>query len=131
MRIKTNSRPRHQIIKVSWGTVSKTSRIIYVSWRRSWKSPVDSSLEGSLIYFRYDCKEKYVSLVSSTNLFHCCGIYLRNTIDIYISPRQRHNLLTAGKCFESLAKVKYLETTVTNKCWIHEAIKWRLNSRNA
>lgn len=37
------------------------------------------------------------------------------------------NLKTANKFFESVAKLKYLET---NKIWIHEEMKTRLNVGN-
>jgi hypothetical protein len=47
------------------------------------------------------------------------------------NKRQNHNLLTANKSFERMARFKPLETAVTDKSYIHEEIKSRLNSGNA
>jgi len=44
---------------------------------------------------------------------------------------QNHNLKVSNKSFESTEQIKDLGTTLTNKKCIHEAIKSKLNSRNA
>jgi hypothetical protein len=41
---------------------------------------------------------------------------------------QKHDIKTANRFFENVAQFKYLETKVTNKSFIHEEIKRRLNS---
>jgi hypothetical protein len=41
---------------------------------------------------------------------------------------QNHDI---KRCFENVPQFKYLGTTVTNKNWIQEEIKRRLNSGNA
>jgi hypothetical protein len=44
---------------------------------------------------------------------------------------QSHDIKIANKCFENVAKFRYLETTITNQNLIQEEIKRRLNSGNA
>jgi hypothetical protein len=43
---------------------------------------------------------------------------------------KNHNLLIANKSLENIAKLGYLETTVTNEIRIHEDIKGTMNSGN-
>jgi ribosomal protein S2 len=40
---------------------------------------------------------------------------------------QSYDIKIANRCFENLAKFRYLGTTVTNQNLIHEEIKRRLN----
>jgi hypothetical protein len=44
---------------------------------------------------------------------------------------QNHNIKTANRSSENVAKYKYLGMTVTNKDLIHEDIMSKLNSGNA
>jgi hypothetical protein len=46
---------------------------------------------------------------------------------------QNHDVKTANRCFDNVAQIRYtyLGTTVTNKNFIQEVIKRRLNSGNA
>jgi hypothetical protein len=44
---------------------------------------------------------------------------------------QNHNVKVSNKSFESVEEIKDLGTTLTNQKCIHEAIKSKLNSRNA
>jgi hypothetical protein len=45
-------------------------------------------------------------------------------------PGQRQSIKTGNTSFESVAKFKYLGTTLTDQNGIHEEIKSRLNSGN-
>jgi ribosomal protein S2 len=44
---------------------------------------------------------------------------------------QNHNIKRANRCYENVAKLRYLGTTVTNQNLIQDEIKRRLNSGNA
>jgi hypothetical protein len=44
---------------------------------------------------------------------------------------QNHNIKIANRSFENVAQFKYLGRKITNKNFIHEEIKCKLNSRNA
>jgi hypothetical protein len=44
---------------------------------------------------------------------------------------QKHNIKTANRSFEDVAKFKYLGITLTDQNYIHEEINSRLNSANA
>jgi ribosomal protein S2 len=44
---------------------------------------------------------------------------------------QNHDIKTADRCFENVAKFRYLGTTITNQNLIQEEMKRRLNSVNA
>jgi hypothetical protein len=44
---------------------------------------------------------------------------------------QRQSIKIGNRSFESVAKLNYLETTLTDQNCIHEEIKSRLNSGNA
>jgi hypothetical protein len=47
------------------------------------------------------------------------------------NARQNPDIKKDNRCFENVAKFRYLGTTVTNRNLIQEEIKWRLNSGNA
>jgi hypothetical protein len=44
---------------------------------------------------------------------------------------QSYDIKIANRCFENVAKFRYLETTITNQNLIQEEIKRRLNKGNA
>jgi hypothetical protein len=44
---------------------------------------------------------------------------------------QKHDIMTANRCFENVAQFTYLGTTITNQNLIQEEIKKILNSGNA
>jgi hypothetical protein len=44
---------------------------------------------------------------------------------------QNYGIKVANRCIENVAQFKYLGTTITNKNFIQEAVKRRLNSGNA
>jgi hypothetical protein len=47
------------------------------------------------------------------------------------SPYQHKHIKMANRCFEDMAKFRYLGTTITNQTLIQEEIKRRLNLVNA
>jgi hypothetical protein len=47
------------------------------------------------------------------------------------NSEQNQNIMIANEPFENTAKFKYLGTTLTNRCDIHDKIRSRLNSENA
>jgi hypothetical protein len=49
----------------------------------------------------------------------------------YHKIEQKHSIKTGNRCFEYVAKFKYLGTTLTDQKCMHEEIKSRLNSGNA
>jgi hypothetical protein len=49
----------------------------------------------------------------------------------YQNAGQIYNIKTVNKSFETVAKFRYLESTVTNQNYSHDEIKCRLNSGNA
>jgi hypothetical protein len=44
---------------------------------------------------------------------------------------QNYGIKIANRCFENVAKIRYLGTTITNQNLIQEEIKRKLNSGNA
>jgi hypothetical protein len=60
---------------------------------------------------------------------------VRKTNYMLMSPHQnarhKHNITTANRCFENVANLEYVSTTVTNQYLIHEEIKNRLYLDNA
>jgi hypothetical protein len=44
---------------------------------------------------------------------------------------QSHDIKVANRCFENVAKFRYLGTTITNQTLIQEELKKRLNSGKA
>jgi hypothetical protein len=49
----------------------------------------------------------------------------------YQKARPKHSIQVANRFFEDVAKLKYLEKTLTDQNYIHEEIKSKLYSRNA
>jgi ribosomal protein S2 len=47
------------------------------------------------------------------------------------NSEENHDMKIANRCFENVAKFRYLGTTITNQNLIQEEIKRRLNSGNA
>jgi hypothetical protein len=49
----------------------------------------------------------------------------------HYNARQNHDIKIGNRCFEDVAQLRYLETTITNQNLIQEEIKRKLNSGNA
>jgi hypothetical protein len=66
----------------------------------------------------------------STGYFYT-GRVIRRTVSRHQTAGQNYDIKLANRCFENVAKFRYLGTTITNQNLIQEEIKRRLNSGNS
>jgi hypothetical protein len=52
-------------------------------------------------------------------------------LSLHLNEGQNHNIKVANRSFENIAQLRYLGITITNRNWIQNKIKGRLNSGNA
>jgi hypothetical protein len=58
-------------------------------------------------------------------------LFLVRILSRNLNAGQNHDIKIVDRCFENVAKFRYLGTTVTNQGLIQEEVKRRLNSGNA
>jgi hypothetical protein len=58
-------------------------------------------------------------------------VNIEKTKSFHQNAGQNHDIKTANRCFENVAQLRYLGTTIINQNLIQEEIKRRLNSSNA